>query len=86
MAKSNVETLNNVLRVTVSLVPKTQRDIEYLQTEMGMTKADIVNIAVNTLAYMQRRSQSGKEWIARDKSTHEAEVIRFSWELDEEMD
>lgn len=84
--RNNVETLNNTQRVTISFLPKAQRDIEYLVEEMGMTKADIVNIAVSNFAFMQRRSKAGKEWIARDKKTHEGELIRFPWELDDEGD
>ena len=63
-------------RITVGLIPKVEADLASLSTDLGMSKADIINRAITLYRFVQDELGAGGGILVQD-TAGEVERIRL---------
>jgi hypothetical protein len=64
-------------RMTISLIPRTVKELEQLQEKTGLSKTDIVNRAISLYAFVTEQLDSGQDLLVRDRQSGEVQRIQL---------
>ena len=64
-------------RITVSLIPKVGEDLRRLQERTTLSKTDILNRAITLYEFLDNQMRNGHEFMLRNGSTGETQLIRI---------
>jgi hypothetical protein len=64
-------------RITVSLIPQAEADLQALQERTSLSKTDLANRAITLYEFVDEQLRAGHDLILRDKETGETQLVRF---------
>jgi hypothetical protein len=64
-------------RMTISLIPRTVKELEQLHEKTGLSKTDIVNRAISLYAFATQQTDSGQDLVIRNRDTGEQQLIQL---------
>jgi hypothetical protein len=64
-------------RMTISLIPRTAKELEQLHEKTGLSKTDIMNRAISLYAFVTEQMDSGKDLVIRDPQMGEQQLIQL---------
>ncbi|HTX85975.1 MAG TPA: hypothetical protein VME44_27635 [Streptosporangiaceae bacterium] len=64
-------------RITVTLIPTVQADLQRLHERTKLSKTDIANRAITSYAFFEDLLDTGHDVIVRDPRTGETQLVRF---------
>lgn len=68
---------NGLDRITVTLIPQTQRQLADLATRTGQSKTDLVNRAISLLSFVDMETMAGAEVWLRHPDTGVRERVHL---------
>jgi hypothetical protein len=64
-------------RMTISLIPRTVKELEQLQEKTGLSKTDIVNRAISLYAFVTEQMEAGQQLALRDPESERLQLIQL---------
>lgn len=69
--------VNTADRITIGLGRNVTDQMQWLQSQTGLSKTDIVNRAVSLYAFVAEEKAAGKELLVRDPASAEVERVHL---------
>lgn len=72
----DVTNLKQSKRMSVTLIPKANTELEWLQGHTGMAQVDVINRAIQIMGFIERQVAAGGELLIRkDGETEKVTII-----------
>src|ERR1022692_849235 len=62
-------------RITVTLIPKAEDDLQRLQERTNLSKTDLANRAITLYEFFDAQLRAGHDMIARDNATGKTQLV-----------
>jgi hypothetical protein len=72
---ADVSNLKQSKRMSVTLIPKANTELEWLQGHTNLSQADIINRAIQIMGFLERQAADGGELLIRKNGEVEKVTI-----------
>ncbi len=72
---SEISNLKSSKRMSVTLIPKANTELEWLQGSMQLSQVDIINRAIQIMGFLERQTADGGELLIRKNGEIEKVTI-----------